>query len=63
VTYSSYGAGAKPLLLGSLEASDPAAWARAPGTDLWVAEAGAGLDVGNVLWVSGGTVLGYARKR
>lgn len=64
VTYTSYGTGAKPLLLGSLQANEPGAWSNVAGTGLWKKAAGASLDVGNILWVSAaGDVLAYGRKK
>lgn len=64
VTYTSYGDGAKPLLLGSLQASEPAGWPSIAGTSLWKKTAGVDLDVGNILWVSAaGDVLAYGHKK
>ncbi len=51
VTYTSYGTGAKPLLLGSVEKNHPDDWSR-EGDSLWSAGPFA-QDVGNIIFNSG----------
>ena len=51
VTYTSYGEGAKPLLLGSLEMNKPADW-RPVGTNLWETRP-IPVDVGNIIFNNG----------
>ena len=51
VTYTSYGVGAKPLLLGSLEMNKPADW-RPVGTNLWETRP-LPVDVGNIILNNG----------
>jgi hypothetical protein len=58
VTYAAYGAGAKPLLLGSVAKSRPGDWT-AEGNDVWSAD-GFRADVGNIIF-DGGKTCGVKR--
>lgn len=52
VTYSSYGQGEKPLLLGSIEKNDPKEW-KDGGGHVWSTFINRGLDVGNIIFDHG----------
>jgi hypothetical protein len=48
ITYTSYGTGSKPLLLGSISKSAVSDW-KAVGTNLWECSVPSGLDAGNII--------------